>query len=324
MTQETEARTLWNREFRLVDRGLDQDQIIEFVDELTAKLEEAQQRGEKASYPRSLERLAEQTLMEAERLADEIKENADQAKAQAQVEADRTIEEAQAKAREESESVAKAAAEEAQMALDAAREKSASVEAESKRQAKRLIELTMTRVDSQYLKEVKGASEKLLGQIDGFATEMRALGDKLEDWDMTISGEGLASEMDGTDSASPSVDEETPDSSGNGAGDGSLNEGPVQVVIQAPVYTVGMGEVYNRLVQIQDVTMRDTQKEDDGSYVITLSLGQPTPLLDILKVLEKVDEVNIESTGIGVNGGDGGENGQDPAPATSFMVTLNG
>ena len=75
--------------------------------------------------------------------------------------------------------------------------------------------------------------------------------------------------------------------------DATLYQGPLHVVIQAPVYPAALGGIYERLGQLSNVTLRDTRKADDGSYVINLSLGDATPLVSVLKHLDKVAEVSV-------------------------------
>jgi len=83
----------------------------------------------------------------------------------------------------------------------------------------------------------------------------------------------------------------------------ALYEGTLKVIIQAPVYPAGLGEVYDRLAKLQDVTLRDTGYADDGSFEIDFSLRRPTPLLNILGHLDTVAEVNIGGLEMGGNDG---------------------
>ena len=157
--------TLWNRVFRRVGNGLDEHQVIAFVDEMMAKLNEARENAEKRSYPSALDRLAERTVLEAEKLADKLKEEAEQIRTRARAEAARIAAEAQVSAEEHGESISKmarSAAQEANTILQAAREKGASIEADGRRRAEELIEFTRSQLESQVRGNVKGAAEKLL------------------------------------------------------------------------------------------------------------------------------------------------------------------
>ena len=80
------------------------------------------------------------------------------------------------------------------------------------------------------------------------------------------------------------------------------------MVIQGPVYPAGLGEIYERLVKLPQITLRDTRKADDGSYLFDVSLGHPTPLVTILKQMENVAEVSVGPQPVGdhiANGSEG-------------------
>lgn len=93
----------------------------------------------------------------------------------------------------------------------------------------------------------------------------------------------------------------------------------MQLVVQAPVNLAALGEIYERLVQLEDVTLRDTRKSNDGSYVINLTLGGPTPLLDILSGLGSVAEASSQD-GNGTT--ESGASGSSDSPATTINVKL--
>ena len=159
--------------------------------------------------------------------------------------------------------------------------------------------------------------------------EARALVVDLENWE--AAGPELSSRSPQPAKAGPYLShteaERTaelaePDDSG-----ATLYQGPLHVVIQAPVYPAALGGIYERLGQLPNVTLRDTRKADDGSYVINLSLGDPTPLVSVLKHLDKVAEVSVgpPAMDVGVRDGTGepeSVEGRDAAPGTSITVRL--
>ena len=104
---------------------------------------------------------------------------------------------------------------------------------------------------------------QLESQIDEFSNQVQALNAAFETWE----------------AATPPAPH-------------AVLEGPLQLVIQAPLHLAGLGEVYECLLQLEDVTLRDTRESDDGSYVINFTLGNPTPLIDILSRLENVAAAN--------------------------------
>ena len=316
--------TLGGREFQLVKNGLDERQVRAFVDELTAQLMEARESTAGRPPPSSLDRLAEQTVLQAEKLADQLKEEAKQVRTQARVEAERIMAQAKAGAQEQAEalaSVAAKASEQAQRVVKAAREKAAFIEADGKRKAKELVEFTKRRIEAQVQRDVKGASEKLLDYVDDMVREVRALSVNLDHWEdvgpevSLPAAEAPQPQPPAAEAAAPQPQppaaeaaapqpqppaaESTLASAEGQGGDSTVHEGPLQLVIQAPVNLAGLGEIYERLVQLRDVTLRDTRKADDGSYVISLSLGHPTPLLSILRHLENVAVARVGPPGDG-------------------------
>jgi len=315
MAKNNKARTLWNQDFQIVKHGLDEKQVTEFVDELMAKLKQAEER----SYPSSLDRLAEQTVVEAEKLAEKLKDEAKQIRMQAQAEADRIVAEAQATAQEQAESiskVAKVAAEEAQKVVHAAREKAALIEVEGRRKAEQLLDFTKRRIENQIRRDVKGASERLLRYMDDIEKEVQALGIDLQHWEVRLP------EAVETRRPPPLAEaEEIAVPAEHDAADTALHEGPLQVVVQAPVSSMGLGEIFGRLMKLEDVTLRDTHKTDDGSHIISLSLEHPVPLLSILKHSGNVAEVVVEQPGIGEERGGGAEEAEAIEGATRPLET---
>ena len=86
----------------------------------------------------------------------------------------------------------------------------------------------------------------------------------------------------------------------------------------------GLGEIYERLVQLEDVTLRDTRKSDDGSYIINLTLGNPTPLIDILSRLDNVAEADAGPPPLRGADGDGSvlPTGADGGATARIVVRL--
>ena len=323
---------LWGREFARVRDGLDESQVKAYVDGLLSKLNGDQ--GTPRSYSASLDRLAEQTVLEAEKLADQLREEARQFRVQAQVEAERLIAEARASAKEQADAIAQVAtkaSEEAQTVLQAARDKGLAIERDALQRARELIEVAKRQLETQVRRDVRGASEKLLGYVNDISKEIKSLSLSLEGWDAAGVEEADRSleQSEVAPPPSPSVDEprhpsvevappvESPPQAppappapppptpapepATTSDEQAVQNGSLQLVIRAPVNLAALGEIYERLVQLEDVTLRDTRKADDGSYVINLTLGGPTPLLDILRRLENVGEASTQD-GDGTDG----------------------
>ena len=332
MGKKGKVPTRWNRALQRVKYRLNAKQVTEFADEPMAKLREAEMKAERSPYSSSLDTLAEQTVLQAEKLADQLKEEAKQIRMQAQAEAARIVEEAQRTVQEQAEvagRVVKMAAEEAQKVLEAARGKGALIEAESRRQAEPLLEHTKGRIVGQIRGDAKRASEKLLPYVDNIIKEVQALRIDLGNWETTTPGTSWPVPETPTPAppTPPTEAQRVSRPSEPKADDTTLYEGPLQVVIQGPVYPAGLGEIYERLVKLPQITLRDTRKADDGSYLFDVSLGHPTPLVTILKQMENVAEVSVGPQPVGdhiANGSEGAQSmeEQDTTPKTRVLVKL--
>ena len=251
------------------------------------------------------------------------------------------------------------------------------------------MEVAKRQLETQIKRDVRGASEKLLGYVDDITKEVKSLTLSLEGWDASAAVEEADLSLDFNEVAatpSPAVDEPrqpdidvappvesppqaSPDATSPPVRPASpvvadvpppapptapppapaspvtsapadapatptasaapatattpsapaVQEGSVQLVVQAPVNLAALGEIYERLVQLEDVTLRDTRKSNDGSYVINLTLGGPTPLLDILSGLGSVAEASSQD-GNGTT--ESGASGSSDSPATTINVKL--
>ena len=354
---------LWGREFTRVRDGLDEQQVRAFVDGLLSRLNSDEPGSDAGTYSPTLDELARRTVVEAEKLADQLKEEARQVRILAQVEADRLIAEAQAGAKEQGDAIARLAtkaSEEAQKIVQAARERGLSIEKESKRRAGELLEIAKRQLESQIRRDVRSASQKLVGYVDDISKQVRALNVTFETWEAaTVEEADLASEpspqADEVSAPAPPRPPEPRVESAEGPSPAAtappaapsagptpivqpthaqepatppvpheVHEGPLQLVIRAPVNLAGLGEIYERLVQLEDVTLRDTRKSDDGSYVINLTLGNPTPLIDILSRLDNVAEAEAGPPPLRGAEGDGSvlPAGADDGATTRIVVRL--
>ena len=310
----------------------------------------------------SLNRLAEHTVLEAEKLAQKLKEEANQIRIQAQAQASQIIAEAQTTAQEQIEAVGRVtrtASEEAQKIIQSARQKAMTIEAETKQKAEKLLEITKSRLEDQIRRNVKSPSDKLLNYVYDVVKEVQKLNLSLENWEVPDSpgvellpqvkppiqetsapqidspqqpdAEAAATELADVGqpktgpegSQEPVAEEKAPDLAESRNGNEALYEGALKVIIQAPVYPAGLGEVYDRLGKLQDITLRDTGYADDGSFEIDLSLRHPTPLLNILGHLDTVAEVNVGGLEMGGNDGAApGETQVTDAQPTRIVVKL--
>jgi vacuolar-type H+-ATPase subunit H len=98
--EKTEVRELWGVQFRVVPEGLEQAQVVAFVDNL---LEQNRKSSSQQERQTSLIQLAEQTVVEADKIAESIKEKA---RLEAEEETAKTVAAAEDTAREQAERIA--------------------------------------------------------------------------------------------------------------------------------------------------------------------------------------------------------------------------
>ncbi len=153
-------RELWGREFDLVDDGLDEVQVVHFVENLTGKLKALE---DKRNHFLTLDDLSEKATIEADMAAADIK-----ARAKMEAEAEVATILAQANQRAQEMLVeAKMAAEESTMGevqniLVAARRRASLIHTEAKRQAQLFLIRSREAANSDIGHEVKEAYNKLL------------------------------------------------------------------------------------------------------------------------------------------------------------------
>ena len=329
MAKRSNVWTRWNREFGTVRHGLDQEHVTEFGDELMAKLKEAQEKAEYPAYPSSLDKLAEQTLLEAEKLAEKLKDEATQIRTQAEADAARITAQAERVAEEKFEfigRVAKAAAGEGQKVVQTAARKGSMIEAEAKRQAESLLDRTKRQIEIKIRRDIKGASENLFPYLDDIIKEVKALNVDLENWDLTTpANSSPLPEAEATAPTPPVAQVEQPPSpAGHDTDDSPLCEGTLRVSLQGLVHPGGLGEICQRLANLPSISLQDTRREADGSFDITVSLANPIPLVKILNQLEDVAEVSVELPGIpgGISDGPEGSQGVERQDTSAGMRIL--
>ncbi len=325
MANDGEVRQLGDRQFRLVKRGLDEQEVTGFVEELLARLRKAEELGEKP-YSTSLDRLAEQTLVEAEKISEQLRNEAKQVRVQAQAEADQIIEEARSNLEEQTRSLAdmtRAVSVESQSVVQAARARASAIEAEGARRAERMLEHTRRQIESQIRRDVKGASDRLVSYVDDVVDQARNLSIDLDRWEVAEPGTSASTAPAEQPPSEQAPTESAPMPPQSAGPDATLEAGAHQVVLQAPVNPAGLGEIYSRLEELADLAVRNVGREGDGSYVINFSVRRPIALLGILKHLEIVAEVRVEPpVATGDGNGTSGDGKSSGAPGARIVVKL--
>jgi len=152
---------LWGHEFSLAKNGLDETQVVSFVNELISERDLLLQRAEHLS---TLTKLAEKTIVEADRLAEEIKKEAiDEAKAEAKAILAKADEQAQQMMEEKRAEIITIATEEAE-----------AIKANAEREAELLIEQQRGRIQPEIRNVAQQLYSELLSQIEGLMQRVKA------------------------------------------------------------------------------------------------------------------------------------------------------
>ena len=170
------AKNLWGESFHVVPEGLDEDEVVKYVDELKVELDRHS----------ALQKLAEQTVVEADKLAGSIK---DQGRKDAEEEAARIRAAAEAEAaritssaEEEATGVRSSAEEEATKARTSAQgeatkvrasaeEEAAKIKSSAERQAAQRIKRLLTQAERKAEEEAVSVVAKAMQEAEEVASE---------------------------------------------------------------------------------------------------------------------------------------------------------
>ena len=189
--EKSDSKELWGVEFHIVPHGLDEEEVVPFVDRL---LEQVRKSKEEQDRQASLQRLAEQTVVEADKLAESIKMQASQeaqeetakiisaseqlAREQAERLIKRTEREASAKssetlanAKKEAEEIVATAHREAVDVLKAARDKVSSIESETKLEAEYIVRRFTVKFVEELRSAVTDTANNMLPSLDHLMKE---------------------------------------------------------------------------------------------------------------------------------------------------------
>lgn len=152
---------LWGHEFSLAKNGLDEAQVVSFVNELISERDLLLQRAEHLS---TLTKLAEKTIVEADKLAEDIKKEArDEAEAEAKAILAKADEQAQQMMEEKRTEIVTIATEEAE-----------TIKANAEREAEVLIEQQRGRIQPEIRNVAQQLYRELLSQIEGLMQQVKA------------------------------------------------------------------------------------------------------------------------------------------------------
>ena len=307
-----EVVELWGHEFSIAKKGLDEAQVVPFVDALISQRDMLTQRTEHLS---SLTKLAEKTVAEADELAEEIKkETRDQAKAEAK--------EIIAKAEEQAQQLI---AEERTKIINKATEEATAIKARAEREAELLLEKQRRKIEP----ELRDIAQQIYGQImsqleslkQQVATSETEFEHKLSQFitedktatvdkepppnpapdtnsevslkpadDILSESQQLTQTVDPTNTSKP--EEKTPVPADNQ--DTTTYEGEVELEILPPIDLKRVLGILEYLDSLPEIETTELIPIADGPLIVA-SLREPMPLIDILRTLPEIEQVKEDT-----------------------------
>ena len=332
---------LWGHEFSLAKNGLDETQVVSFVNELISERDLLLQRAEHLS---TLTKLAEKTIVEADRLAEEIKKEAiDEAKAEAKAILAEADEQAQQMMEEKRAEIITIATEDAE-----------AIKSNAEREAGVLIEQQIGRIQPEIRNVAQQLYNELLSQIEGLMQQVKAsevefehkLSQPLEQvstvkieeepplaQENSTLGDGLESSLEHTEdipaeSEQPNQVIEQADTSeleekvilSVDSQDKPTYDKEVEVEILPPLDIKQIMGIMRHLDGLAEVESTELIPLTDKP-VIVVSLREPTQLIELLRTFPEVAEVK-EVTDEGV--ADNADAAHTEGKRRKMQITLSG
>ena len=262
-------------EFRRVKNGLDEAQVVSFINGLISQRDMFMQHEKHLS---SFTKLAEKTVTEADKLAEEIKTEAiDRSKAEASAIVAKAEEQAQQMIDEKRTEITNIANEEA-----------AAIKAEAERKAALLLENQRKTIQTELGNFVRRICSQLLSEFEGLKQQIVALEVDLE--------HKLSQPAEGTSTVTIEEDErdnefleliQTGDQTNTGEPDWELE-------ILPPTDIMKMMRVVTHLDGLPEVEKTEIIPDIDKPLIMVF-LREPIHLIDILKTLPDVEEVKEDT-----------------------------
>ena len=255
---------LWGREFNIVKDGLSQAQVVSFVNELASEHDMLIQRQEHLS---SLTKLAERTVSEAEKLAEETKREAVK---HAKAEASEIIAEAEARAQQ--------IVEEKQAEIIAmATEQAETIKANAEREAELLLDRQKKEIQPELKAMAQRIYNQLLSGLESLNKQVIAMGEEFE--------RDLSKPTEQTSK----IEDKAPLLSNNQAP--TTYEEKVELEFLPPVDVLQVVQIDKHLEALPEVRNTEIIPIIDRP-VIELSLCRPLQLVDMLRALPEVSQIN--------------------------------
>lgn len=302
---------LIGREFRIVEKGLDPDEVVAFLQTTAGSSDDVFQRLEQFSALRVAARTMEESITQARRLAE-------YAKTQAETEAQQTKTQATEEAERQATVIIDQAKESCAGFVNSTHTTLLEVIKEALEQARETLSQNLTQIHNDIEKAAQSHLaqwEEDVGQFD-----KRAAGPTIEAIDITPDDEvtkekeleEVVPDLVGL-YGSPAVDSETGESpglkkdaenreSGNTEALGLMNgklveatdglyQGSVRIIIPRGVKTTWMQQFQDRISQVPGVRIQGESERDKDRIEVTLSLEKPVEILPLLQELPNVRKI---------------------------------
>jgi len=263
---------LWGREFNLAKNGLDEAQVVSFINELISQRDTLVQREEHLS---SLTKLAEKLVTEADNLAEEIKTEAiDQGKAEADAFIAKADEQAQQMIEEKRTEI-----------INIANEQAAAIKADAEREAELLLENRRKSIQDELRNFVNQLCSQLVSELDSLKQQAVALGAVFEDKLSQVAEDTSTVTMEAK--ALVSADEL----------DTTLyeREPEFELEILPPIDITKIMGIVNYLDSLPEVENAELIPLTDSPLILVF-LREPIQLIDMLKTLPEVAQVKEDAT----------------------------
>jgi cell division septum initiation protein DivIVA len=267
---------LWGHEFKRVKNGLDEEQIVSFVNELMNAHKTLLERAEHLS---ALTKLAEKTIVEADNVAKRLQEEATD---QAKVEANKIIAEAEEQAQ-------KLLQEKSAEAVVMADKEAETIKAKAQRKAELLLEEKAKRIQPVLRDITKRLCGELLSQLESLKQQVlaseeefnRKLSQPLEETNhVSVEADKVSHEFL---ELTRSIDET------------NTGEPDWELEISPPIDLTQILDIMNHLDSLPEVTNTELIPRVDKP-AITVFVREPIDLINKLRTLPQVAEVTEDAT----------------------------
>ena len=165
-----QTRQLWGREFTITERGLSQEQVAEFVEELLSRNRNLEEQGAPAAISNYVQKLMGELQNVEESIQSQARRDAETEAAKITAEASRQAQEAIAQARAEA---IKLAQREAEGILAQARKKAEIADGQIRIQAQLMLSKVREQIEVRIQQEGETAYNRLLASLTGMHQEVQ-------------------------------------------------------------------------------------------------------------------------------------------------------